>query len=99
MDIKIHAIHFDISAELDAHINKKAAKLSKLSDEITTVDVFLKVVKPETSENKEAEIKVKAPNAEFFAAKVTSTFEESVDTSLEAIEKQIVKFKEKARSK
>ncbi|MDR1678451.1 MAG: ribosome-associated translation inhibitor RaiA [Prevotellaceae bacterium] len=99
MDIKIHAIHFDISSQLEAHANKKVVKLAKLSDDILSVDVFLKVVKPESAVNKEAEIKVKVPNTEFFAAKVTNSFEESIDSAIEAIEKQIVKFKEKLRSK
>lgn len=99
MDIKIHAIHFDISTQLEAHVNKKVAKLEKYSDNITAVDVYLKVVKPETAENKEAEIKVKALNSEFFAAKTTDTFEESIDTAVDAIEKQIIKNKEKASAK
>lgn len=99
MNIKIHAIHFDITSQLEAHATKKVAKLEKLSDDITSVDIFLKVVKPETSANKEAEIKVKAPKGEFFAAKVSNTFEESIDTAVEAIEKQILKFKEKAGAK
>ncbi|MBO7228705.1 MAG: ribosome-associated translation inhibitor RaiA [Paludibacteraceae bacterium] len=97
MDIKIHAIHFDATTQLEAHINKKVKKLEKLNDSIISVDVFLKVVKPETSQNKEAEIKVIVPNAEFFASKVTDTFEESVDTALFALEKQILKSKEKQR--
>ncbi|MBP5306537.1 MAG: ribosome-associated translation inhibitor RaiA [Paludibacteraceae bacterium] len=97
MDIKIQPIHFSITSKLEEHINKKVAKLEKLHDGIINVDVILKVVKPETSKNKEAEIKVKVPNSEFFASKVTDTFEESVDTALEAIERQITKAKEKSR--
>ena len=59
----------------------------------------LKVVKPETAENKEAGIKVMIPNGEFYASKICNTFEESVDLSVEALEKQLVKHKEKQRSK
>ncbi len=97
MDIKIHAIHFDVSSHLEDHINKKVSKLSKFSDDITSVDVFLKVVKKEAVANKEAEVKVMAPSGDFFASKVSDTFEESVDSSLSAIEKQLIKTKEKAR--
>lgn len=99
MDIKIHAIHFDISSQLEAHVDKKVSKLEKLSDDITSVDVFLKVVKAEAVSNKEAEIKLNALGTQFFAAKVTDTFEESIDTAVEAIEKQIIKFKEKSSEK
>ena len=68
-------------------------------DDIETVEVSLKVVKPETAENKEAGVKVLVPNGELYAKKVCDTFEEAVDLCLEALEKQLVKYKEKQRSK
>ena len=63
------------------------------------MEVSLKVVKPEIAENKEAGVKVLVPNSEFYANKVCDTFEEAVDLSLEALEKQLVKYKEKLRNK
>lgn len=56
-------------------------------------------MKPETAENKEAGIKVIIPNGEFYASKICDTFEEAIDLSVEALEKQLVKHKEKQRSK
>ena len=50
-------------------IEKKVAKFGKFSEEIRKVEVSLKVVKPETSMNKEASIKVLASTGEFFAEK------------------------------
>lgn len=97
MDIKIQPIHFKVTERLEEHINKKVSKLEKLNDQIISADVILKVVKPETSNNKNAEIKVRVPNAEFFAEKTADSFEEAVDTALVAIEKQITKSKEKSR--
>ena len=99
MEIRIQSINFDATEKLKAHIEKKVNKLSRVSDDIQSVDVYLKVVKPETAQNKEAEIKLQIPNAELFASKVTDTFEESIDLSVEALEKQIIKNKEKLRSK
>ncbi len=47
----------------------------------------LKVVKPETAKNKEASMKVLVPkNGEFFAEKVSDTFEEAIDVCVEAFE-------------
>jgi len=63
------------------------------------VEVYLKVVKPETATNKEAEIKVSIPNIEFFASKTCDSFEEAVDLSIEALDKQIRKHKEKTGKK
>ncbi|HRG03707.1 MAG: ribosome-associated translation inhibitor RaiA [Paludibacteraceae bacterium] len=99
MKFRIQSINFDATEKLEAYINKKAMKLSKVFDEIMTMDVYLKVVKPETATNKEAEIKVTAPNVEFFASKTCDTFEEAVDLGLEAIEKQVIKYKEKLAKK
>ena len=73
------------------------SKFGKISDEIRKVEVSLKVVKPETSLNKEASIKVLAASGEFFAEKVCDTFEEAVDVCLDALTRQLSKFKEKQR--
>ena len=99
MEVRIQSIHFDASEQLQSFIQKKVAKLEKYYDDIKKVEVSLKVVKPETAENKEAGVKVIIPNGEFYASKICNTFEESVDLSVEALEKQLVKYKEKQRSK
>lgn len=99
MDIRIQSIHFDASEQLQAFIQKKAGKLEKFYDDIKKVEVSLKVVKPEVAENKEAGIKLLVPNGELYASKVCDTFEEAIDLNVEALEKQLVKYKEKQRSK
>lgn len=98
MEIRIQAIHFDASEKLQMFIQKKVAKLEKFCEDIKDVEVSLKVVKPETAANKEVGIKVSVPNGEFYANKVKDTFEEGVDDALDALEKQLVKYKEKNRS-
>ena len=99
MEIKIQSIHFDATEQLQAFIQKKTVKLEKFYDDIQKVEVSLKVIKPETAENKEAGVRVFAPNVDFYASKVCDTFEEAVDVCLEALGKQLVKYKEKQRSK
>ena len=99
MEIRIQSIHFDASEQLQAFIQKKVSKLEKYYEDIKKVEVSLKVVKPETAENKEAGVKVIVPNGDFYASKICDTFEEAIDLSVEAVEKQLVKYKEKQRSK
>ena len=99
MDVRIQAIHFDASEQLQAFVQKKAVKLEKYYDDIKKVEVSLKVVKPETAGNKDAGVKLLVPNDELYANKVCDTFEEAIDLCLEALEKQLVKYKEKQRSK
>ncbi|WP_321438889.1 ribosome hibernation-promoting factor, HPF/YfiA family [uncultured Bacteroides sp.] len=99
MEIRIQSIHFDASEQLQAFIQKKVTKLERLYDDIKLVEVSLKVVKPETVKNKEAGIKIIIPNAEFYADKTNDTFEESIDEGLDALSKQLLKYKEKQQSK
>ncbi|MDD4609642.1 MAG: ribosome-associated translation inhibitor RaiA [Bacteroidaceae bacterium] len=99
MEIKIQAIHFEATARLHEFIQKKTLKLEKLYSDIKKVEVVLKVVKPETTGNKEVGIKLLVPNGELYAAKVKDTFEEGVDEAVEALLKQLQKFKEKQRAK
>lgn len=96
MEVKIKAIHFDATTKLEEFINKKVQKLARRNEAIATFEVTLKVVKPETSMNKEAAIKLTVPNAdELFASKVADTFEEAVDLTIDALDRQLVKLKEK----
>jgi len=99
MKLRIQSINFDATASLESYINKKSLKLEKFFDEILNVEVYLKVVKPESVSNKEAEIKVSIPNVDFFASKTCNTFEEAIDLTLEAIDKQMRKYKEKLTNK
>jgi len=96
MDVRIQAIHFEISEKLTGFINKKAERLARRNPAISDVEVTLKVVKPETSLNKDVTIVVKVPqHDDVVAAKVADTFEEGVDLALEAIDRQLEKYKDK----
>lgn len=95
MEITIQAIRFEASEKLEKFVNKKVSRLSKYNDNATLAEVTLKVIKPETNENKDASIKLFVPGHEFFAQEVADTFEEAVDKCVEKIERQVVKAKEK----
>lgn len=96
MEVLIRAIHFDATEKLEAFINKKIEKLSRRFEAITSAEVSLKVLKPETSNNKEAGILLTVPPREdLFASKTADTFEEAVDLALDALEKQLERNKEK----
>lgn len=99
MDIQIQSLHFDATDKLQSFVQKKVNKLSKYSDDIISADVTLKVVKPETNMNKDASIKLKVKNDDLFANKTAESFEEAIDLSVEALEKQLIKYKEKAQAK
>jgi putative sigma-54 modulation protein len=95
MEITIQAIHFEASHQLEAFIQKKVNRLSRFHDGIFSADVSLKVVKPETNENKDASVKLFTKGHDFFAEEIADTFEEAIDKCVAKLERQVVKFKEK----
>ncbi|HPO48109.1 MAG: ribosome hibernation promoting factor HPF [Bacteroidetes bacterium ADurb.Bin057] len=95
MEIKMQAINFIASDKLEAYVEKKVSKVEKLFDQLSIAEVFLKVVKPESVANKEASIKMAAPNVDFFASKTANSFEQAIDECVEALERQILKQKNK----
>ena len=99
MEIKIKSIHFDATEKLQAFINKKVEKLQKNNEDIQSVEVQLKVVKPATAMNKETSLTVTVPGTTLFVEKTCDTFEEGVDLCLDAMKVQLTKYKEKLRNR
>lgn len=96
MEITIKAIHFEMSDKLEAFVNKKVERLVRRFDSISTIEVNLRLIKPETAKNKEAGIQLSVPGSpDIYASKTADTFEEAVDMTLEALERQLEKIKEK----
>lgn len=94
MDINIKSIHFDATERLQEFITKKLSRLARHNEDIATAEVTLKVVKPETAMNKEAGIKLSIPQQDdVFASKTADSFEEAVDLTIEALERQLEKIK------
>ncbi len=99
MNITIQSVHFDASTQLKEFIEKKMSKLDKFSDLVIDAEVILKVIKPEVANNKEASVKLNIKNGELFANKTADSFEEAMMQNVEALEKQILKVKEKNQAK
>ena len=95
MNIKIQSVHFAADKQLKEFISKKVEKLISIDDSIINADVYLKVDKPESFDNKIVEIKLHSSLREYFAKKQANSFEESTDLVSQALRKQILKYKEK----
>lgn len=96
MDVRIQAIHFEISDRLVEFINKKIDKLVRRNPAVGDADINLKVVKPETAMNKEVVLRLAvAGHEDVVATKLADSFEEAVDLALEAVDRQLEKYKEK----
>ncbi len=96
----MNTVHFNADQKLVDFVNKKVKKLDTFFGGIINCEVTLKVLKPESSNNKVAEMKVSIPsNGYLFAKKQADTFEEAVDLVIDALRKQLEKYKEKLKSK
>jgi ribosomal subunit interface protein len=100
MEIIINSVHFTTDKKLVDFVNKKVNKLDTFFDGIINAEVTLKVLKPEAAKNKISEIKISIPaNGYLFAKKQADTFEEATDLAVDALRKQLGKFKDKLKSK
>jgi len=97
MKIKVQSIHFTADKKLLQFVEEKVDKLFVYYDQIIDSEVFLRLDKSDTSENKIAEIKINTPGKILFAKEQCKTFEEATDTAVEALRRQITKHKEKLR--
>ncbi|MFT5336025.1 MAG: putative sigma-54 modulation protein [Luteibaculaceae bacterium] len=97
MDIKVHSIHFDADGSLLEFVNEKVSKLDLIHDKIVNGEVFLRLDKSDTNDNKIAEVKINIPGKELFAKKQCKSFEEATDLAVDAVKKQIAKYKDKVR--
>ncbi len=97
MEVQIKAINFEATEKLHDFVIKKTAKLEKQCEDIQTVDVQLRVVKPQTAINKSVSLEVKVPGKSFFTERTTDTFEQGVDDCIDAMKIQLQKYKDKLR--
>ena len=95
MNIKIQSVHFAADKQLKEFIIKKVEKLISIDDNIINANIYLKIDKPESFDNKIVEIKLHSSLGEYFAKKQANSFEESADLVSQALRKQILKHKEK----
>ena len=100
MNIQIKTVHFTADQKLVDFVNRKVPKLDTYFEGIIGAEVILKVIKPETSNNKVAELKLSIPGSDYlFAEKQADSFEEALDLAIDAVRKQLSKYKEKQKDK
>ena len=91
MVTRIQSVHFDASQQLMEFVEKKVAKLEKHCEGATSLEVTMKLVKPETVKNKEVALRVMAAGGELFASKTSDTFEDALLGAIDAIKVQAEK--------
>lgn len=95
MNTTINAVKFKADPKLEKFVSDKVAKLDRMIDNATKCEVFLKVEKPESDNNKIAEISLTLPGQTLFNSKQANTFEEAVSDCVDSMKVQIDKYKER----
>jgi len=91
MRIQIHSIHFDADAALLAFVESKLEKLLTFNQDLQSCEVFLRVDKSDTRENKLVEVKAHLPGKDLFAKRKAGSFESAMDEVSEALRRQVMK--------
>lgn len=97
MKVLISSLHFKADVKLEDFIREKVTKVSSYFDGVISSEVTLKVDTSSSNENKIAEIRINIPGNDLFAKKQAKTFEEAVDSAVDALKKQIKRHKEKVK--
>ncbi|MDN5201548.1 ribosome-associated translation inhibitor RaiA [Fulvivirgaceae bacterium BMA10] len=95
MKLQMHSIRFDADQKLIDFIQKKANKLDTFFDRIIDGEVFMRLDRDSSNENKVIEIKLNIPGTQLFAKEQAKSFEAATDIAVEALRKQLIKFKDK----
>lgn len=95
MNTTINAVKFKADEKLEKFVNEKVSKLDRLIDNATKCEVNLKVDKPESDNNKIAELSLNLPGQTLFNSKQANTFEEAVAQCVDSMKVQIEKYKER----
>ena len=93
MKVMINSVHFKADQKLEDFITQKVEKLCAKHSEVINAEVSLKLDNTDTPENKIADIRLMLRGEDLFASKQSKTFEESIDTSIDALKKQLEKYK------
>ncbi len=95
MQITIQDVNFKSKEELKEFTSSKITKLKKFSSEITTCKVFYKLSNNHKNEHFECELAAHIPGHELFARSIAGSFESALEHSINSVEKQLKKHKEK----
>lgn len=95
MKVNVQSVNFNADVKLIEFIQDRLDKLEHFYSKIINADVYLKVQKTSTPENKIIEVRLFVPGEDLVASKTCKSFEQSIDECADALERQLKKKKEK----
>ena len=95
MKVMINSVHFKADQKLEDFITQKVEKLCAKYSEVISAEVTLKLDNTDTPENKIADVRLVLRGDDLYASKQSKSFEESIDACIDALKKQLEKYKGK----
>lgn len=95
MKVNINSVHFKADSKLEDFISQKLEKVCSKYSDVIGAEVTLKLDNTDAPENKIVDIRLVLKGNDLFASKVSKTFEESTDDVIDALKKQLEKYKGK----
>lgn len=91
MEIKIKALKFDPEEKMLAFVEKKVAKLERFHENATLAEAVLSNEK----DGKAIKLTVHAPGEEMVIERSAKTFEDAINTCVDAMKEKLTRAKEK----
>ena len=98
MKLEMYYVDNDRSQALSDFIQTKVNKLETFYAGIVNGEVYIRTEKGDPKKEKVIEIRLNVPGTSLFAKESAETFEAATDETVEALRRQIKKFKEKSSS-
>ena len=95
MKVTINSVHFKADKRLEDFITQKVEKVCAKLPDVIGSEVTLKLENTEVPENKIVDIRLMLKGNDLFASKISKSFEESTDDAIDALKKQVEKYKGK----
>ena len=95
MKVQVQSVHFDADQKLLDFIQQRLNKLDQFYDRITDGEVIMRLNNKDGIANKTVEIKLMVPGSTLFSTEDAASFEAAADAAVEALKRQISKYKEK----
>ena len=95
MNVQIQSVKFDADRRLVDFVEAKMAKMDRFAERSTGAEVILKHDKDHEKGNKVATVTLHMPGEDLVAEHRSKAFEESVDEAIDALKRQLEKFKGK----
>jgi len=99
MKVNAQSVNFNADGKLIDFVQSRMNKLEVFYDKIVSSDIYMKVEKTSSKENKIVEIRVHVPKDKFIVKKQCKTFEEAIDSACNSLERSLVKKKQKMRAR